>query len=335
MSKQKIGLAIVLVLAISLAATYLLWPAAKFEVSSIEVTPSQVFVGEDATISVEIKNVGNAHGTYKATLLVNNIEVETKDVSLSEKEAKTITFIVTMDADGDYTIRIGEQTDTLVVNRRGMCPILNMGDEWIVKHTCPDIVYTITKKIVAMETVNGIECYKLNTSFTPPYLGYISVTSWLDRQTLGWGWVKYQFFGERLYMGVSSITSVTGSSYYPDAMPWPLEVGKQWIRVVTMNISYTELGETTTTTKTETKVETIIYEVEAIEEISVPAGTFTSFKIVGYSEYGKTIGQPLEIFWFSDRPKCYVKSISFEIGWKFHEEPTDTFELVSYNLVNG
>ena len=74
--------------------------------------------------------------------------------------------------------------------------------------------------------------------------------------------------------------------------------------------------------ETEENTETYTYVVEAIEPVTVPAGTFRAFKVVKYDEDG----EPSETTWSSDAIKGFdVKTIDHEEG--------ETFELTSYSLM--
>lgn len=306
-----VGLVIVAAVIVIAFAVIMLWraPRAKFEVSSLNVSPAEAFVGETVTISAEVKNVGNAEGVYKASLVVDEVEVETEDVSLSEGETKTLTFTMVKDTDGNFTIKVGELTTTLPVERCGLCPTLHMGDQWVTR-VSDDTIYTWTLEVTAIETITGKECYVFDISFTPPVEGFIdTATGWCDTATMDM--IRMQMSGE--YMGFPYIASTTTSYNYSDDM-WPLEVGKECDVVATTTFSYTVLGNTTT----ETETETYTVEVESREEITVPAGTFMCFKIVEYAENGDIIST----WWYSDRTKMEIKSINLEAN--------ETIELKSY-----
>jgi len=98
------------------ALTFMLTQKADFEVSNIRYSPSKVFAGENITISADIKNVGNAEGSYDATLTIEGTDIETKTVRLAPREEKTIHFTVRLEKEGNHTIKIGDETLTLTVH---------------------------------------------------------------------------------------------------------------------------------------------------------------------------------------------------------------------------
>jgi len=304
-----IGLVIVAAVIVIAFAVIMLWPRAKFEVLSLNVSPAEAFAGESVTISAEVKNVGNAEGVYTASLVVDEVEIETEDVSLSEGETKTVTFTMVKDTDGNFTIKVGELATTLTVERCGLCPTLHTGDQWVVR-VSDDTIYTWTLEVTAIETLTGKECYVVDVSFTPPYQGYIdTATAWYETATFDM--IRMQMSGE--YMGFPYIASTTTSYDYSDDY-WPLEAGKECDVIETTTFSVTVLGETST----ETETETCTFKVEAREEITVPAGTFTCFKIVEYAENGDI----LFTRWYSDRTKLTPKMVDHETD--------EIFELKSY-----
>ena len=94
---------------------FILTQKADFEVFNIRHSPSKVFAGERVTVSVDIKNVGKAEGSYDATLTIEGTNVETKTVRLAPGEEKTIHFTVRLEKEGNYTVKIGDKTLTLTV----------------------------------------------------------------------------------------------------------------------------------------------------------------------------------------------------------------------------
>jgi uncharacterized protein (DUF58 family) len=72
-------LAIIVVIVIAGIGAYLiLGRKAEFEVSSLTLSKNEAKIGEEVTVSVEVKNVGSASGTYQATLLINGKKAQEK-----------------------------------------------------------------------------------------------------------------------------------------------------------------------------------------------------------------------------------------------------------------
>jgi len=116
--EKKLAFIAVICILVAIAAgvlAFVLTQKAEFEVSNLRYSPSKVFAGENVTISVDVKNVGNAEGSYDATLTIEGSDVETKTVRLAPGEEKTIYFMVRLEVEGNYTVKVGDETLTLTV----------------------------------------------------------------------------------------------------------------------------------------------------------------------------------------------------------------------------
>ena len=91
--------------------------AAKFEVTSLDVTPPEVVAGETVNVTAEVTNTGTSEGTYTAILTVDGAEAERKDVRVAAGAAGTVTFSLVKDIPGNYQIGIGGLTSTLTVKK--------------------------------------------------------------------------------------------------------------------------------------------------------------------------------------------------------------------------
>ncbi len=79
---------------------------AEFQVSNLEVTPSNVKAGEQVTVSVTITNIGEQTGSYTLPLLINQTTEDTRTVTLEKGESTTATFTITKQTTGTYNIEI-------------------------------------------------------------------------------------------------------------------------------------------------------------------------------------------------------------------------------------
>ncbi len=124
---------IVLVLALVMSTAC---AKAEFELSSLEITPSSVGTGDTATVKVDVTNAGKAEGTYTATLTIDGVLVETKDVIVPPETTRTVMFSVVNEVVGDYIAEVGGLTGTLrvvkpaefVVSNLQVLPALNLGE---------------------------------------------------------------------------------------------------------------------------------------------------------------------------------------------------------------
>lgn len=83
---------------------------AEFKVSNLSITPEEVKAGGEVTLEADIENIGEVEGTYPVTLKVDGVEVETKDIMVAAGDSETISFELTEDDPGMYTINLEELT---------------------------------------------------------------------------------------------------------------------------------------------------------------------------------------------------------------------------------
>jgi len=197
--------------------------------------------------------------------------------------------------------------------KEGELPTLKVGDQWVYEMVSEGVEYAVTWEVTDEDVIEGKDCYVIEWHFDPAFGGiFDSLTEKRDRAT--YFSLRTQMTGTM--MGLSAIADLQFSYTFPEAAPWPLEVGKEIKVIRTETSTTTMMGET----KTETETETSTQKVERMEEITVPAGTFKCFKIVKYDETGEKIYTS----WHSDKVKTYVKRIVYEDG--------TTMELKSYSM---
>jgi len=73
---------------------------AAFTISSLAISPAEVDVGKSVTISVLASNTGDLTGSYEVTLKIDNVVVETKEVTLAGGASQKVTFTTTKDIAG-------------------------------------------------------------------------------------------------------------------------------------------------------------------------------------------------------------------------------------------
>jgi PGF-pre-PGF domain-containing protein len=87
---------------------------AVFEFSVFEI-PDMIKIGENVTITFTITNTGNIEGTYTIVLSLDNVVLETREVTLAAGENREVSFVVVPNATGTFYITIAGQTAELVV----------------------------------------------------------------------------------------------------------------------------------------------------------------------------------------------------------------------------
>ena len=94
----------------------------EFEVSNLVITPPEVGLGQEVTVTVDVENGGKGDGTASVELKINGKVEDSKEVTLALGESKTVTFIVTRDVEGIYTAEVNGLAATLAVRGEGGCP---------------------------------------------------------------------------------------------------------------------------------------------------------------------------------------------------------------------
>ena len=90
---------------------------AEFEVTSLNVTPTEAGIGELVAVAADVENLGDVEGTYTASLTIDGIEVKRQDIWLGPRMTRTLTFDIGKDEAGDYDVEIGGQSQVLTVKK--------------------------------------------------------------------------------------------------------------------------------------------------------------------------------------------------------------------------
>ncbi|MBM2824374.1 MAG: Ig domain protein group 2 domain protein, partial [Dehalococcoidales bacterium] len=97
---------------------------AAFTVSALAISPSEVDIKQPVTISIAVRNTGEASGSYDVTLKIDGVKVETKSVAVAGGATQTVTFTVTKDAAGTYTVDVNGLTGKFVVKAGAVEPVV-------------------------------------------------------------------------------------------------------------------------------------------------------------------------------------------------------------------
>ncbi len=90
-------------------------PVAVFRISELDISLSEVDIGQTVTISVLVTNSGNLEGTYQVTLEIDNKVVETQEVTLAGGASDIVTFKVSENAAGIYSVNTDGLSGSFVV----------------------------------------------------------------------------------------------------------------------------------------------------------------------------------------------------------------------------
>ena len=90
-------------------------PVAVFRISELDISPSEVDIGQMVTISVLVINSGNLEDTYQVTLEIDNKVIEAQEVTVNAGFSKEVTFTISKDVAGTYSVDVNGLTDSFTV----------------------------------------------------------------------------------------------------------------------------------------------------------------------------------------------------------------------------
>ena len=79
---------------------------AAFSVSDLSVEPAEVEPNEAVTVSVSVANIGGTEGSYTVVLNLNGVKEAEKRVTLAAGGSRIVTFSVTSELFGSYTVTV-------------------------------------------------------------------------------------------------------------------------------------------------------------------------------------------------------------------------------------
>ena len=172
-----------------------------------------------------------------------------------------------------------------------LAPLWERGYEWKYRWTSPRGSGTFVRTVVGEESASGVPHYVVQTGSRDIYY---------TKADLGW-----------LMERVDGAVETRGTP--PDRrFDWPLAVGKEWDATYTLE----NLIERTTETRAWR------YRVDAVDAVTVPAGTFHAFRVTGKDPTGRLVRE----YWYAPDIKGLVKQRVF------HPYGVENRELVEYTL---
>jgi len=197
-------------------------------------------------------------------------------------------------------------------------PACGIGDTFEYAVTCGDDVTTYTMTVNGSDIIDNVDCYYFDVDIEPPaqrvtIAGNSTVVSgdmWVGKDTLVLmrklpvALVTVPDYGE-----ITAVTTLNYSYTISAGKPW--EVGKDWAYMVDVN-----------STTGQHYVLNNSVEITAIEDISVPAGDFTCYRL----EHSNQQGNVTLIEWWSEDVGLFVKMVDYGN----YVEP-ETRELQSYS----
>lgn len=105
-----------IILALALGGSLFILPP-SFEISNLEIAPTEAGPGEPVTISLVVRNRGLLSGVYQVELWMDNELLETKAIEVAGGELRWESFMITKESPGIYHIRIGGLSGELKILR--------------------------------------------------------------------------------------------------------------------------------------------------------------------------------------------------------------------------
>ncbi len=124
---------------------------AYFTISALRIFPTEVKIGETATISVLVSNTGDLTGTYEVGLKIDDMAMATQRVTLAGGASKTVTFTSTKDVADTYTVTVNSLYRTFKVKAPSTLPTFESSDLTIAP-TEVKIGETVTISVLVSNT---------------------------------------------------------------------------------------------------------------------------------------------------------------------------------------
>ena len=99
---------------------------AEYALSSLEITPPEIAVGETVSVSAQVENIGGTEGTYSVSLTIDGVKVQTKVVKVAPRRTETVTFTVVGNEPTTYEVEVNELSGTLRVVKAAEFVVSNL-----------------------------------------------------------------------------------------------------------------------------------------------------------------------------------------------------------------
>ncbi len=132
---------------------------AAFTLSSLSISPIEVNIGDEVTISLLVANTGGKSGSYEVTLKIDGVVAATQEVTVSARFSKEVTFTISKDIVGTYSVDVNGLTDSFTVKEEEAAVISTPPTSSSDEETSPPppakeinwpVVYGVVAALVAM-----------------------------------------------------------------------------------------------------------------------------------------------------------------------------------------
>jgi hypothetical protein len=199
-----------------------------------------------------------------------------------------------------------ENQEEVAAEEESLPPVWNLGDNWTYVNSAGTVfAYSVAKE----ETYDGVPSYRIKGTVSPPLEGWAAhVDRLYGKETLA-------IYCEIFYDTDRSRTERFVRTYSED--PWPLRVGKTYTEGVTSEKIYVQGADSWSDPEISHEYRVTV---EAVENVTVQAGGFESYRISVRGPNNTLI----EERWYSDVAKNFVKIVDNQTG--------DVMELSAYWL---
>jgi hypothetical protein len=90
-------------------------PPAAFIISALSITPQEVNIGDEVTISALVTNTGNLEGIYRVALGIDSQVVEIQEINLAGGASQVVTFKISENVADIYSVNINGLSGSFVV----------------------------------------------------------------------------------------------------------------------------------------------------------------------------------------------------------------------------
>ena len=287
--KKILGVILVLLLATSFLASCG-WAGikeAEFILSDVTISP---VVNGTVNISATATNIGEVTGSCKVILTIDGYS-DSKTIVLANGGNTTVVFSYTATTEGNYTVTLSTPDDTKSKSfsvRSGednvtvVLPAWSVGDSWV--YDCSyenpegtlkqgDVELTVT--VTGEESVGGEDSYKLNATFTPEAARDSTTAGMTLALHIGQADIFNSIANIQFMKQCSAIKELPG---LPACIMWAYTPALSWPPEVTWNFTKHTVAGGGMVDETVNRQGKVL----GLEDITVPAGTFSCYHIVEY-----------------------------------------------------
>ena len=86
-----------------------------FQAANLAINPTEVNLGVEIIITAQVTNTADTEGTYGAGLMINDVTVETTEVTMASGESRPLSFVGSMATPGTYEVTWAELVGEFLV----------------------------------------------------------------------------------------------------------------------------------------------------------------------------------------------------------------------------